>query len=213
MLAPQFVVNEASGVTRNSAVISGTVTPVGNGVVQNCGVVYSTDVSLTGGKQVLAASSGNIEVSLTGLLPNTTYYYGLFAFSGFNTAYSQEVRSFVTLDLAKPTLGEIKLVQASIADLKLSCPITDDGGQTFSKVGFKYRVAGTEEWKEVVGIIENGAILAVISDLDPNTKYEVYAFVEYGTDGKVENTTGSHVNLTTSNTMAQISNMGDGGDL
>lgn len=212
MLAPNFVVNEATTITQNSAVVLGTITPVGNGTIQNCGVIYSTDFSLKEGKKVNAEGTGNISVALTNLLPNTTYYYGLFAFSGFNTAYSQEIRSFTTLALAIPVLGDIKLTQSSINELVLACPIKDDGGQTFTKVGVRYREKGSGEWKECLAKVENGNIVATIAGLAPNTEYEVYVFVEYGTE-KTEEISSTHVKLATSNTSGRITDMKDGGDL
>lgn len=212
MLAPNFTVDEAASVTRNSAVLSGTVTPVGDGVIQNCGFVYSTDPALADSKKAMAEGTGSVSVVLTGLLPNTTYYYGLYAYSGFNTAYSQDIKQFTTLGMAKPVLGVIEQKSTSINELVLSCPITDDGGQAFSKVGFRYRISGTDEWTEIIGDIKDGAIVATITDLVPNTEYEISVFAEYGTD-KTEVVTSSSVKLTTSKSTAHISNMGEGGDL
>lgn len=212
MLAPTFTLGEATDVARNSAVVSGTVTPVGDGVVQECGFVYSTDPALADAKKMKAEGSGSVSVTLGGLLPNTTYYYGLYAYSGFNTAYSQEIKQFKTLAMAKPTLGNIQLKNSSISELVLSCPIADDGGQTFSKVGFRYRIVGTDEWIEVLGSVQDGVIVATITDIVPNTEYEVSVFAEYGTD-KTEVVTGTSVKLTTSNSTAHITNMGEGGDL
>lgn len=97
MLEPIFELNRATEVKSNSAVISGNITSRGGVVVG--GVVYSASSdapTIEGGGTVKAAPSSNFSVTLTGLAPNTVYYYRLYAKSDLNTAYSSTIYSFTT---------------------------------------------------------------------------------------------------------------------
>lgn len=97
MLEPIFELNRATEVKSNSAVISGNITSRGGVVVG--GVVYSASSdapTIEGGGTVKTAASSNFSVTLTGLAPNTVYYYRLYAKSDLNTAYSSTIYSFTT---------------------------------------------------------------------------------------------------------------------
>lgn len=100
---------EATDITSNSAVLSGTLSDAGKSIT--CGVIYGTSSSLssTSGTKVSTTSSGDYSVTVTDLEDNTTYYYRAYAISDGEYCYG-EVCSFKTE----------KLVVIEAVDLGLS---------------------------------------------------------------------------------------------
>lgn len=72
------ITGSATAITQNSASIAGTVSGVSSQVT--VGILYGINNSLdSSSPKVTTTSSGNFTVNLTGLTPNTIYYYRAFA--------------------------------------------------------------------------------------------------------------------------------------
>lgn len=96
-VTPGFVLNEATEVTATSAVITGSIVSQGN--VKSRGILYSPShqvPTLRNGSLRQNVSQQDFSVKLTGLKPNTTYHYCLFAESDYNDVYSEEILTFTT---------------------------------------------------------------------------------------------------------------------
>ncbi|WP_460566336.1 beta strand repeat-containing protein, partial [Flaviaesturariibacter terrae] len=90
----------ASGITPSAATLAGTISATGCSAVTSYGFVYSTTSgfnSATTGTTVTASNlaGGAFSSSLSGLTPNTTYYYVAFVTNGGGTVYGTEM-SFST---------------------------------------------------------------------------------------------------------------------
>ena len=177
MLPPEFSDVASLDVTRVSATVTGLVWTIGDGVVKTCGVAYSTMPDLSHKVMVEAEQISDISVTLEGLSPGTTYYYVLYASSGFSTAYSEPVCSFRTLEYFVPTVGECKVKVLSTQSVMLSCSILDDGGMETVKVGFAYRMADNPgSWQEVEAKLNGNSFELELSDLAARGNYVFYAF-------------------------------------
>lgn len=106
------VITGGSGsLTTVSATAAGTISANGCSAVSAYGIEYSTTAGFVNGTgtQVPSSniSSGSFTSNLTGLTPNTTYYYKAYATNDGGTAYGSE-ETFTTLALT-PTLNATAL--------------------------------------------------------------------------------------------------------
>ncbi len=97
--APTATTHSAFSVTQNSATLQGTVNP--NGLAADALFEWGTSFGSLGnftGFQSAGSGSGNVTVtaSLTGLAPNTTYYFRIVGQNGIGTAFGS-ILSFTTL--------------------------------------------------------------------------------------------------------------------
>ena len=88
---PTVTTTGSTNVTATSAALSGVINTTGCSSVTAYGFEYSTNSSLANGSgtQVLSSnlSGGNFSAVLSGLAPNTRYYYKAFATNSIGTAY------------------------------------------------------------------------------------------------------------------------------
>ena len=101
---PGVVANAATGISSTGATLSGTSSP-GCTSVTTYGLEYSTTNDFTNGQGIAATTTGtssNFSATLTGLSPNTTYYYKSLATNSGGTTYSAQ-SSFTTSVIGAPT--------------------------------------------------------------------------------------------------------------
>ena len=98
----------ATNVTHNGATLSGTINNSDKSLT--CGIIYGTSSSLSSssGTKKSTTSSGTFSVSLTGLNPNTTYYYRAYAVVDGEYKYG-DVLSFTTKSTPKPQVVDLGL--------------------------------------------------------------------------------------------------------
>lgn len=122
----------ASSITTVAAVCAGSITATGCTAVTAYGIEYSTISGFTPGTGTQVSSSnlsgGSFSSSLSGLSPNTTYYYLAYATNAGGTAYGTQL-NFTTLSLT-PTL-----VATSLAGFGNVCVNTVAGPNMFSITG------------------------------------------------------------------------------
>jgi hypothetical protein len=89
--APTVTTGTSSSIAPTSATVSGSINAAGCSTVTAYGIEYSTSSGFPSGTgtQIAASnlSSGNYSVSLSGLAPNTRYYYKAYATSAAGTSY------------------------------------------------------------------------------------------------------------------------------
>lgn len=102
---PTVTTGGASAITTNSVTLAGSVSATGCTAVTAYGIEYSTVNGFPNGSGTQVASSnltsGNFTSALSGLAPNTTFYYKAYATNGGGTAYGTQ-QSFST---AAPVLS------------------------------------------------------------------------------------------------------------
>lgn len=100
--APTLTTGSASSVAATSATVAGNISSEGCASVTSYGIEYSTSSGFPNGTGTPVSSSnlssGNFSVSLSGLSPNTKYYYHAFATNSIGTSYGAQ-QSFVNTPL------------------------------------------------------------------------------------------------------------------
>lgn len=104
---PTVTTSAVTSILATTAVGAGSVTAWGGDTVKQRGICWNTSAGPTTANivGVNGSGTGSFTVSMTGLLPNTTYYVRAFAVNGIGTAYGTET-SFTTQALA-PTVKKI----------------------------------------------------------------------------------------------------------
>jgi PKD repeat protein len=96
-----------TGITSDSATSGGDVTADGGDTITSRGLCWSTVPAPTdsGNYVTVPGTTGPFTATMSGLLPDTTYYFRAFAANSTGTAYGSE-RSFMTLcELSVPASG------------------------------------------------------------------------------------------------------------
>lgn len=88
--------SEPIDISSKSANINGTILKDGNSKIIECGFYWGTNES-TPIKQLISSSIRNFSYTLSGLTPNTEYYYKAFAKNELGTSYG-DILSFKTLE-------------------------------------------------------------------------------------------------------------------
>lgn len=108
---PTVTTGAASAVTTNSATLAGTIPADGCSAVTAYGVEYSTTAGFPNGSGTPVLSTNlsgiNFSSNVSGLNPNTVYYYHAYATNAAGTGYGNE-QNFTTLSLT-PTLNATAL--------------------------------------------------------------------------------------------------------
>ncbi len=93
--APFVATQPASSVGSTTATFNGLITSAGCAPVTSYGFEYSTATGFPNGTGTLVSSAnfagGNFSAIVTGLLPNTRYYYKAFASNNIGTTYGAQV--------------------------------------------------------------------------------------------------------------------------
>jgi hypothetical protein len=104
MAAPAVTTTSVTSITATTASSGGNVTSDGGSPILHAGVCWKTSAGATASDSHTddAAATGAFTSSVTGLLPNTTYYINSYATNAVGTSYGTET-SFTTLGLTAPS--------------------------------------------------------------------------------------------------------------
>ena len=175
-LPPSILINEATEVTRTSALLSGEVIPRGNGTVSDIHFRYGTTEEM---EQTVACPTDQLlaTIRLTGLKPGTTYQYCLEAGNGYSTV-SSETYTFTTQPNVAPSINPIRLLSQGPLSITVAYDITDDGGEPITSTGLYYRKDGdTEEQCLRLTVSDTGTeIRAHLDGLQMETEYILQAY-------------------------------------
>lgn len=176
-----------SSITNTTATVSLTITNVSNS--KEVGVFYST--SLIGLSSANAQKwsaenikSGDNSVSLTGLMPGTTYYYKAYATDGYFSICG-DMKTFTT-GIDYPTLTANNV--SSITSTQVTCcgNISSSGGGTINARGVCWSTSSSPTVSLATKTVDGtgtGSFSSTITGLLPKTTYYVraYATNEKGT--------------------------------
>lgn len=195
---PQSSKTTVSSITTNSATFRSTITSDGDGNISDCGFVYSktsaptTDngTKVSCGKQQSGAFSNNV----TNLSDNATYYVRSYVMNEAGISYGEET-NFATLEIVKPTVGDVTIGRVTYKSVSLTAKVTSTGNGTLIDAGFVYSTSpnpGMTNHKVSCGKASD--LSTRVSTLTPMTTYYVraYATNEKGT------TLGKESSFTTS---------------
>lgn len=173
-LMPVLTIEEAQGITRTGAILTGTVEVAGSGVVSTLRFRYGISSEMD--KEVVCKTDlRHPAASLTDLKAGTTYYYCLEAGNGYSTVRSR-ILSFTTLPNRLPTLGDITLLSQGPLSIILQYDLKDDGGEPVTATGLYYWTEHGEEQCLSLTTPEGELHKARIAGLEANTSYAVQAF-------------------------------------
>jgi len=175
VLPPTLILNEATGITRNEACLSGKIVLNGDGIVSDCYFVYgSVPEEMT--RVAATRTEEGAEVFLEGLKAGTEYSYYLEVCNG-SSAVRTGMAHFRTYPNTAPVLGKMFLVNKGPTTAVVECVLVESGGEALSLLGFKYRDESSVEELFVAAEPGTGGVFrARLTDLNLTTSYVVRAF-------------------------------------
>jgi hypothetical protein len=176
---PSLSTTPPSGISPVTAVLGGQITADGGAAVSARGIVWSNTPNPTLQNNIfpIGLGTGTFSNTLTGLMPNTTYYVKAYATNSAGTAYGNE-QSFSTLPLSVPTISTNSVSAITPTSATTGGFIANDGGALVSQRGVAY---GTSPNPTISGTFtQNGTgpgnFASALSGLSPNTTYYVRAY-------------------------------------
>jgi uncharacterized protein (TIGR02145 family) len=208
LTTPSVTNGTISQITPTSATCTAEVTSNGGLTVTERGVCWKTtanptvdDTHATNGE-----GTGIFSVNITGLTPNTTYYYRVYAINSVSITYGQE-QTFKTA-VALPTVQTTSITNIGVTTATGGGNVTGDGNGTISAKGICWDsnpepTITKEKTMDGNGL---GAFVSNLTGLNENKTYYVraYATNEAGTayGNQVSFTTLHQVELPTVTTAA-----------
>lgn len=178
--------NEVTEITSSSAKCGGVVTANGDATITARGVYWSTsqDFTLNISHSSDGQGLGSFASNLTGLTANTLYYVKAYATTNNgNTIYSDEIKSFSTLDVPGPAtelptveIGDVSEITGTSA--RCSGNVTSDGGATITERGFCWNTSQDPMiyHSHVSAGVGTGTFTADLTGLTSGTTYYVRAY-------------------------------------
>ena len=170
----------SNSIASNSATLLGKLNNIGNSQVLSKGFCYSLSNNPTTSNSVISVpgvSIGNFSAEVSGLLPNTTYFFRSFATNSNGVAYGDVLQFQTTSGLPSvSTLGSNSITSNAATLLgKLN---NIGNGQVLSK-GFCYSLSNNPSTSNTVISVPGSSVgnfSSEVSGLLPNTTYFFRAF-------------------------------------
>ncbi len=202
---PEVSTRSASSIDENKATLNAELDSIGDSEIEEYGFYYGTSSSPSTKRKV--GSSGLDEgddfvYRLTGLNPDTRYYFKAYATNDEGTSYGS-VLSFTTEKNTEPAELKTRVSEVSITGATLTGTITSAGGGTVSEYGFVWgKTDGSEkEFKLGTSITIDTDYMYILGGLETQEEYyaKAYAVTSAGTayGNRVEFTTGKSSNVIT----------------
>jgi uncharacterized protein (TIGR02145 family) len=180
--APSVVTLKASGETESSAELNGNVTSDGGVTVTQRGFYWSeTDDTPDSGdnKEIVSGTTGSFTKTISGLQPNTTYYFRAFATNSKGTTTGDVLSFKTTQELSLPTVQTNTATGVTASSGTLNGNVTSDGNSTITQRGFYWSETDNNpdsgDNKEIVNGT-TGTYSKTINSLQANTTYYYCAF-------------------------------------
>ena len=183
---PVLTTTIASNITLIGASSGGNITSNGGAEITARGVIWSTSqnptIALTT-KTVDGTGSGLFTSSISGLIPNTTYYVRAYATNSVGTSYGNEV-SFTTASIQLPVLTTTAISDIGLTNSTSGGTISSDGGSAITAKGVVWSTSQNPTVALSTKTIDGsgiGAFTSNITNLSPNTQYYVRAYATNST--------------------------------
>lgn len=188
-LEPHLATLPASDITRNEAILHGSVSLEGETTMPVLSFRYgeTEEMALTSNPintpdHADQSSSSEVELSMVGLKAGTTYYYMLQGSNGRVTLSSNPM-SFTTQPNDKPSLTAPQVLSYGPCSIIVGFDITANGGEEITETGCYYAKEGNHDNTQQKTTIENyqGAIgqqQIRLNDLQFNTTYRIWTYAK-----------------------------------
>lgn len=188
-LEPHLATLPASDITRNEAILHGSVSLEGETTMPVLSFRYgeTEEMALTSNPinspdHADQSSSSEVELSMAGLKAGTTYYYMLQGSNGRITLSSNPM-SFTTQPNDKPSLTAPQVLSYGPCSIIVGFDITANGGEEITETGCYYAKEGNHDNTQQKTTIENyqGAIgqqQVRLNDLQFNTTYRIWTYAK-----------------------------------
>ncbi len=188
-LEPHLATLPASDITRNEAILHGSVSLEGETTMPVLSFRYgeTEEMALTSNPintpdHADQSSSSEVELSMVGLKAGTTYYYMLQGSNGKITL-SGNPMSFTTQPNDKPSLTAPQVLSYGPCSIIVGFDITANGGEEITETGCYYAKEGNHDNTQQKTTIENyqGAIgqqQVRLNDLQFNTTYRIWTYAK-----------------------------------
>ena len=183
---PTLTTTAISSITSTSANAGGNISSDGGASVSARGLVYGTTSNPTLSNTVLSVGSGTggFSGTISGLIPNTTFYVRAYATNSAGTGYGNEI-TFQTLPVAVPTLVTTDASGITQTTVTSGGTIGNDGGAIVTERGivFGTSINPTISNTKVTSGSGTGSFSVNVTALTPNTTYYIrsYAINSAGT--------------------------------
>jgi hypothetical protein len=182
---PSIVTSAYNSLTQTSFTAGGTITNNGGATVTERGICWSlgTSPSVSDNKTTDGAGSGTFSSAVSGLLPNTRYFYRAYAKNAAGTSYGNTL-SVLTLP-EKPTVKTMPTTDVKRNTFTAGGNVTFDGGTSVTERGICWSLhnnPGITDSKAASGS-GTGQFTATATGLVANTQYyfKAYAINSTGT--------------------------------
>jgi hypothetical protein len=178
--SPTVSTSGVLNITQNSASIGCYISSDGGSPILERGICYSTSHNPTVDNSKITDSqqyAGIFTISVTELIPNSTYYVKAYAKNSVDVSYGNEIE-FTTKQIVEPSVITDTVLDVTSTTATISGSVTSDGGSPLSKIGIywstttpvtlasnKYETFGTTVSKMLTG-------------LTPATIYYIKAYAE-----------------------------------
>jgi len=179
---PTVTTTSVTTYTTTSATVGGNVTASGGTTVSERGVYWGTSQNpqTTGTKLQIGSGTGLFSTSLSGLIPNTTYYIKAYAINSAGTAYGTQ-ESFTTNSVSPvvPTLTTTAVSSITSTTATSGGNISSDGGVAVTAKGVCWSTTSnptTALSTKTTDGTGTGSFTSSITGLTANTTYYVRAY-------------------------------------
>jgi len=143
---PSTSLIRTTNITKNTCIVFADIESDGGAAITERGVCYktTTNPTIADNKIVSTGTIGGYSVTLTGLIPNTTYYYRSYATNAKGVAYSNQM-SFTTIKdsvvniISLPAITTNPLTNVSGTSFTANATIVSNGGAPIIQKGFCYK--------------------------------------------------------------------------
>lgn len=177
-MVPDLFVWPAKDVTRTTATLEGEIVLTEHSTMPALRFVFGRTTQMDQQTPELVPVESKVDYKLSGLSPNTTYYYALQG-NRNGTVIMSETESFQTQPNMKPTVGGLKIASQGPTSIIVVFYIFDSGGDVVTEMGCYVREEGDRESRKVIADAkpgEDGKVRVQISSLQQGHTYILQPF-------------------------------------